>query len=342
MSAARRFHHPSRSTGFTLVELLVVIAIIATLIGLLLPAVQTAREAARRSSCTNNLKQIGLAMHSHHDARRAFPAGFSHFWGAEPCWGWGTFLLPYMENGNLFDQLAPSKRKLSAVFTAGATTTDRALLQTKVSMYRCPSDESPDLNTLVAFGANHFPLATATYVGNCGEMGWANRASDDPTLVPNYGPRYSHDPGGMVFGFADRTAGKSGSIPNSGPGKGPNGLTIKDVKDGTSKTWCIGERSNVNFAAVWVGTGDSAGYSPHQTARIIGRINTTGFSMNINWLMLTPPDAENNGKIFSSKHPGGINMMAVDGSIQWVGDAVDPTVINGMAHRNEGLVFNNP
>jgi hypothetical protein len=64
--------------------------------------------------------------------------------------------------------------------------------------------------------------------------------------------------------------------------------------------------------------------------------------MNINWLMLTPPDAENNGKIFSSKHPGGINMMAVDGSIQWVADAVDPTVINGMAHRNEGLVFNSP
>jgi prepilin-type N-terminal cleavage/methylation domain-containing protein len=342
MSATRRLDEVRLRKAFTLVELLVVIAIIATLIGLLLPAVQSAREAARRSSCTNNLKQIGLAMHSHHDAKRAFPAGFSHFWGAEPCWGWGTFLLPYLDNGNLHDQLAPSRRRLSAVFTAGATAADRALLQTKIGSYRCPSDDSPDLNTLVAFGANHFPLASANYVGNCGELGYANRNSDDPTLVPNYGPRYSHDPGGMLFGFADRGAVRSPSIPNSGPGKGPLGLTIKDVTDGTSKTWCIGERSAVNFAAVWAGTGDSSGYSPHQTARIIGRINTTGFSLNIDWMLLTPPNPENNGKIFSSRHPGGINMMGVDGSIQWVADAVDPSVINGMAHRNEGLAFNNP
>ena len=322
--------------GFTLVELLVVIAIIATLIGLLLPAVQTAREAARRSTCRSNLKQIGLAMHNHHDAKRAFPAGFSHFWAGEPCWGWGVFLLPYLEEQSLMDVLRPTERKLSTVFIASAGAADRQALQTPIALYRCPSDETPSLNDLCNFGPGHFPVATANYVGNCGELGWANRNTDDPTVRPAYGPRYSHDPGGMMFGVADRRAPLQSSIPNAGPGKGPQGLSMKDVTDGLSKTWCIGERSRVNFAAVWLGTGNAAGLSPHQTARTIGRVNSTGFSFNIDWMLLTPPNFENNGKIFSSRHPGGLNMLLADGAVRWTSDSVSAEAIYAMAHRNEG------
>lgn len=334
----RAVKRPSR--GVTLVELLVVVAIVGTLVAMLLPAVQSAREASRRISCVNNFKQIGVAMHAYHDARRAFPAGFSHHWAAEPCWGWAVFLLPYQEQGTLYDVLKPESRKLSTVYVSSPAPQDRAALETPISTYRCPSDTAPTLNTLnqaARFGAGFFPVASANYVGNCGEMGWNNRNTDDPRVIPNYSPKYSHDPGGMLFGTADRKAPVNGSIPGSGPGRGPDGVRLKDVSDGTSKTWMIGERSSVNFAAVWLGTGDASGVSPHQGARTIGRVNNTGFSFNIDWMLLSPPNAENNGKIFSSRHPGGLNMLLVDGAVRWVEDAVDGNAIVAMAHRNEGM-----
>src|SRR3982750_4328009 len=104
-----------RRSGFTLIELLVVIAIIAVLIGLLLPAVQAAREAARRAQCVNNLKQIGLALHNYESSHESFPAGYQSWpgvgfrdgqtgdWG--PGWGWLTTLLPFVEQGNLYNAL---------------------------------------------------------------------------------------------------------------------------------------------------------------------------------------------------------------------------------------------
>src|ERR1700712_2295589 len=106
-------NHSQDRRAFTLVELLVVIAIIGVLVALLLPAIQAAREAARRSQCKNNLKQIGLALHNFESARRSFPPGFTstpknnvvNAEGTGPGWGWGAHILPYLEESSLFQQI---------------------------------------------------------------------------------------------------------------------------------------------------------------------------------------------------------------------------------------------
>ena len=138
--------------GFTLIELLVVIAIIAVLIALLLPAVQQAREAARRSQCQNNLKQVGLALHNYHDIHNQFPMAFIRASDVARTegWGWGAMILPQLEQGNLYDTLGVSRYRLTDVLAGMkpdlATVAQRtAIFQTRLSVYICPSDDNDGL-----------------------------------------------------------------------------------------------------------------------------------------------------------------------------------------------------
>ncbi len=124
-----------RPAGMTLIELLIVIAIIGVLIGLLLPAVQNVREAASRTKCTNNLKQMGLAMTNYYDANQSYPPAFSKA-PLGTNWGWGVWILPYLEQDNLYGVLGPTTNNLSQVPDTLIT----------LNVYLCPSDPSGTIN----------------------------------------------------------------------------------------------------------------------------------------------------------------------------------------------------
>jgi prepilin-type N-terminal cleavage/methylation domain-containing protein/prepilin-type processing-associated H-X9-DG protein len=166
----------SRRPAFTLIELLVVIAIIAILIGLLLPAVQKVRESAGRISCENNLKQLGLALHNYHDAKGAFPPGYratvpysDGSTDTSPGWGWATFILPYLEQNNVYLQLDLNQ-----------PVGNYPAIQTMIKIYLCPADTVGQGPFVVptAFGTPLALAAPSSYAACCGSD---TAATTDPT-----------------------------------------------------------------------------------------------------------------------------------------------------------------
>ncbi len=200
----------SNRRAFTLVEVLVVIAIIGILIALLLPAVQSAREAARRMQCANNLKQLALALHNYHGSHSTFPPGFM----VRGClgnttpggWAWGVFLMPYIEQSSLRDSLSPTKYTLEQVINDPALL---PMLQTELSVFRCPS--SPIGPQRTHQGAPNPKVASANYT--------------------------------CCRGFFSFTGATHLVKPNNGILFGESATRIADVTDGTSNTFALGERT---------------------------------------------------------------------------------------------------
>jgi prepilin-type N-terminal cleavage/methylation domain-containing protein/prepilin-type processing-associated H-X9-DG protein len=247
--APTRGYEPRRP-GFTLIELLVVIAMIGILVALLLPAVQAAREAARRVQCVNNLKQLGTALHNYHDTFGKFPPGWvdSGNYG----WGWNVFLFPFTEQKALYDSLDVDRKTLIQV-NNNATT--QPLLLTVIPNLRCPSDSAKDVGEqTVGGGANQRPVATSNYAG-C--RGFFNMANGDT----------SNDP------IIDNTL-------NNGVLYANSRVRFADITDGTSNTLAVGEKGIDSSngatppvrAACWAGDGRTQNGNA-VTACVRGKIN---------------------------------------------------------------------
>ncbi len=311
------FNRSSRlPAGFTLIELLVVIAIIAVLIALLLPAVQQAREAARRTQCRNNLKQIGLALHNYHDNFGAFPPGYvmqradrtsataqdtATYYGN---WSWSTLILPYVDQGSLFNTLQVGPRQLNEV---AADAQRLPLLQTKLAAFRCPSDTGPDLNdsihrNIVDSTGTSKPIATSNYVA-------ANSSGARPA-------RFRGVPSGNSTTIAN-VGGDGAFFENSS-------ISFRNLTDGSSTIILVGERCYAGLNAPANGQALAANlYGTNGTRYANSRpgigsiLGVAGGGLN----NITAGSVEP-GVGFSSLHVGGAHFLLGDGSVRLVSENI--------------------
>ena len=305
--------------GFTLVELLVVIAIIAMLVTLLLPAVQAAREAARRTQCTNHLKQMALAFHAHHSAHGFFPTAGGPIWqwhmtfkpngnpeiGPDQHGGWGYQILPYIEEQNVWEG------------GSAETNIDRSIvaISTPHSWMFCPSRREPEVI----------------------------EARDWLSFPQNSGKSFGHAKNDYAAAAHDtRVKFKDGTVFNKEQGLGAVTRTwlsnteqvrptsIRKVTDGTSKTLLLGEkRMNVQLLGT-MQANDNEGYTVgwnHDNMRYVGRLPLPDFKHTS-----SPGDDR-----FGSSHTSGMNTSMADGAVRFVNYQIELDVFQALGVRHDGL-----
>jgi len=306
-----------RRRGFTLIELLVVIAIIGILVGLLMPAVQAAREAARRMSCSNQLKQIGLAMHNYHDVHRALPPtvlgmrvgteqGMPVHQAGLTAW---VSILPYVEQTELYERFDFNA-------SSWATVNEEAARQTP-PVYRCPSMSLPDSG-----GA---PRGYSSYALSTGTKKYRNQMHDGAMVDAMNVFRGER----VLAGIPENQSWMSS-------------VSIDDISnaDGTSSTLLAGEygvqmRETSSLPFPYPGSGgESAGqwavsYPYHSTATVFGTFNAKTISI------FDVPSYES----FRGPHGGGVQVVLSDGSVRFLTESVDAFVLRQLAARNDGEVI---
>jgi len=296
--------------GFTLIELLVVIAIIAVLIALLLPAVQQAREAARRTQCKNNLKQIGLALHNYADTYNSFCPGVVHQTGSGITtglfnnYGWSMFISPFLELGNIQPAVDFGVTNLSQALNDPVK---RAFLQKPVALFRCPSDTGPELNDEIDFSISggSVNLPVSNYVANNGSYSFRN-ALGDPVASTTFN-------NGMFGGVGPTTT------------AGPGFRRFASVTDGLTNTIAIGERcwelATVDYrAGVLWGQRGSGEASSAENTNMISLFAAGWRPMNA---PREPGTNPTHRRGFSSTHVGGVQFLLGDGSVRFISENVD-------------------
>jgi prepilin-type N-terminal cleavage/methylation domain-containing protein len=317
--------------GFTLVELLVVIAIIGILIALLLPAVQAAREAARRSTCKNNLKQIGLAWLTHHNTYKHFPTGgWGYWWTGDPDRGYGNKqpggwcynILPFIEEG-------PLRKRGSGLATAAKRNELGEVMKVVVPMFVCPSrrdtSSSPQLYTQAdypnrPFNATvltQFKVARSDYAANCGDQ-----ASNQ------------HNAGPSTLAEGDSTFNWTISPAPTGVSYLRSTIKIKDITDGTSSTYMVGEKflrkdwynlglDEADNEWIWVGYDNDI----YRTSNEEVMQDLTGVTY---W------------NRYGSAHPSNWQMLFCDGSVRSLPFTINSTTHRRLGNRRDGITVQIP
>ena len=320
-----------RRNGFTLVELLVVIAIIGVLVALLLPAVQAARESARRMQCANHLKQIGLGAHNHHDTMGYFPtagqtgyyqsgtsprtmSGSTPLVGSGQQWGFLYQLLPFIEQKNTWEQ--PN---------------DDIVRQTPIKVYFCPSRRAKPVVRPLPFGALN------DYVGNAGAGYNFDASFKHPTWNPvnaTYATRGGH---GVIAALLPKT-----TNPTLNP------MRMAEITDGTSNTMLAGEKALSTNRYLGGAGNDNFGYWSGMDSDNSGGVYRTvspaspppyKLQTDTQWEPSTY-NFSGNFSMWGSAHPGGLNVVLCDGSVRNIRYTIDVmNVLIPLCVRDDGLTF---
>ena len=292
---------PKPPRGFTLIELLVVIAIIALLVALLIPAVQAARGAARRASCINNLKQVGLALHNYESTNRVLPPGYISTFNATgtdlgPGWGWGAMILPQMEQAPLF----------AAINFSLPIAPQTTVALTRLTAYLCPADATAPAWTAYQRDASGNPIALLGTVASSHYVG--------------------------VFGTSDPGVDGDGLFFRN------SAVAVRDITDGLSQTLAVGERGHRLGDATWTGSvtgavlfptnNDGIGYPRAEDA--------AGMILGHAGGRKGPGDPAGEVNQFFSEHPGGVNFLLADGSVRFLTTTLNSQTFHALATRAGG------
>lgn len=290
----------SNRTGFTLIELLVVISIIGVLIGLLVPAVQKVREASNRMSCTNNLKQVGLAVHGYHNAYGKFPPGYiSKVDGVGndlgPGWGWASMILPQMEQENLFKLIDFNLPIENAVNQQARITIIKSFL--------CPSDTVP---------SQAFPVGKKSPAGTISTTICSIAPSN---FVGNYGVSEPGVDGEGIF-FRNSV------------------VRMADILDGTNSTLLAGERAFYHAESSWVGAVTGADQGPTLNSPLAIQLNeSSNFILAHTGESFHGPAEPMEANHYTSRHSGVGNFLFVDGHVRPLSGSTSYATFKGLSTR---------